>query len=77
MRSFTEPNGFCISILPRMRTLGLGESTETSTIGVLPIMSSTLSLIMPGSVKFGLRVFVTSISRSNTDLAGSIPTNPM
>ena len=43
MRSFTEPNGFCISSLARMRTLGFGERLETSTIGVLPIRSSTLA----------------------------------
>ncbi len=38
MRSLTEPNGFCLSILPRMRTFGLGDEHGTSTIGVLPIM---------------------------------------
>ena len=43
MRSFTEPKGFWLSILARMRTRGLGERTLTSTSGVLPIMSSTLS----------------------------------
>ena len=43
MRSFTDPNGFCISSLARIRTLGLGDRLETSTIGVLPIRSSTLS----------------------------------
>ena len=43
MRSFTEPNGFCISSLAKMRTLGFGDSLETSTTGVLPIRSSTLS----------------------------------
>ena len=41
MRSFTEPAGFCISILARMRTFGFGLRFDTSTIGVLPIMSST------------------------------------
>ena len=59
MRSFTEPNGFCISILARMRTSGFGDRFDTSTIGVFPIMSSTLSLTRPGNVKFGFRVFVT------------------
>ncbi len=42
MRSFTEPNGFWLSSLARMRTSGLGDSAETSTRGVLPINSSTL-----------------------------------
>jgi hypothetical protein len=41
MRSFTEPNGFWLSILARIRTLGFGLSWLTSTIGVLPIISST------------------------------------
>ena len=43
MRSFTEPNGFSFSSLARMRTSGFGDSTETSTSGVLPMSSSTLS----------------------------------
>jgi hypothetical protein len=43
IRSFTDPNGFCISSLARIRTFGLGERFETSTIGVLPIRSSTLA----------------------------------
>ena len=43
MRSLTEPNGFWFSSLARMRTSGLGDSTETSTSGVLPMRSSTLS----------------------------------
>ena len=42
MRSFTDPNGFWLSSLARIRTSGLGESTDTSTSGVLPIRSSTL-----------------------------------
>ena len=42
MRSFTEPNGFWLSSLPMMRTFGFGDSTLTSTIGVLPMRSSTL-----------------------------------
>ncbi len=46
MRSLTEPNGFWLSSLARMRTFGLGESEDTSTIGVLPIRSSTLSLTL-------------------------------
>src|SRR4029077_19897017 len=40
MRSFTEPNGFWLSILARFRTRGFGLSALTSTSGVLPIMSS-------------------------------------
>ena len=43
MRSFTEPNGFWLSSLARMRTRGLGLSALTSTSGVFPIMSSTFS----------------------------------
>ena len=43
MRSFTDPNGFWLSILARIRTSGFGLSTLTSTSGVLPIMSSTFS----------------------------------
>ena len=43
MRSLTDPKGFWLSILARMRTRGLGESTLTSTSGVLPIMSRTFS----------------------------------
>ena len=43
MRSFTEPNGFCISSLARIRTFGFGDKVEISTSGVLPIRSSTLS----------------------------------
>jgi len=62
MRSFTEPNGFCISILARMRTFGLGDRLDTSTIGVLPTMSSTLSFTSPGIVKVGFKVFVTILS---------------
>ena len=42
MRSLTEPNGFWLSSLATMRTLGFGDSTLTSIIGVLPISSSTL-----------------------------------
>src|SRR5215212_1096615 len=41
MRSFTEPNGFWLSSLARMRTSALGESRLTSTSGVLPMRSST------------------------------------
>src|SRR4051812_28957010 len=41
MRSFTEPVGFWPSSLARMRTPGLGLSSETSTSGVLPTRSST------------------------------------
>ena len=44
MRSFTEPNGFWLSSLARIRTSGFGDNEETSTIGVWPINSSTLSL---------------------------------
>ena len=43
MRSLTDPNGFWLSSLARMRTFGFGDSTDTSTSGVLPISSSTLS----------------------------------
>src|SRR3954452_20261368 len=42
MRSLTEPNGFWLSSFATIRTFGLGESTLTSIIGVLPISSSTL-----------------------------------
>ena len=42
MRSLTDPNGFWLSSLARMRTSGFGESADTSTIGVWPIRSSTL-----------------------------------
>ncbi len=41
MRSLTDPAGFWPSIFARMRTSGFGLSSLTSTIGVLPIMSST------------------------------------
>ena len=41
MRSLTEPKGFWLSILARIRTRGFGLSALTSTSGVLPIMSST------------------------------------
>src|SRR5947209_1631276 len=41
MRSFTEPPGFWPSSLTRRRTAGFGLSSVTSTIGVLPIRSST------------------------------------
>ena len=40
-RSFTEPPGFCPSSFMRMRAEGLGLSALMSTIGVLPIISST------------------------------------
>ncbi len=40
MRSLMEPPGFCPSSLVRMRTFGFGDSTDTSTIGVLPMSSS-------------------------------------
>src|SRR4051794_31632484 len=40
-RSFTDPPGFWPSSLAQMRTLGLGESADTSTSGVLPIRSRT------------------------------------
>ena len=43
MRSLTEPNGFWLSILARMRTCGFGDTALTSTSGVFPIMSSTFS----------------------------------
>ena len=46
MRSFTEPNGFWLSSLARMRTSGFGESADTSTIGVWPMRSSTLSFTL-------------------------------
>jgi hypothetical protein len=42
MRSFTEPNGFWLSSLARIRTSGFGDNSDTSTSGVSPIMSSTL-----------------------------------
>jgi hypothetical protein len=41
MRSLIEPAGFCPSSLATMRTSGLGLMRLTSTIGVLPIRSST------------------------------------
>src|SRR5438067_1794052 len=41
-RSLTDPPGFWPSSLARMRTLGLGLSSLTSTSGVLPMRSSTL-----------------------------------
>ena len=44
IRSLTEPNGFWLSIFATIRTLGFGDNAQTSTMGVLPIMSSTLSL---------------------------------
>ena len=40
MRSFTDPAGFWLSILAMIRTSGLGLSSLTSTIGVLPTRSS-------------------------------------
>src|SRR4051812_10151771 len=43
IRSFTEPNGFWLSSLARMRTCGFGLSALTSTSGVFPIMSSTFA----------------------------------
>src|SRR4051812_43571785 len=46
MRSFTDPNGFWLSSLAIRRTDGFGLRRLTSTRGVLPIMSSTLSLII-------------------------------
>ena len=49
MRSLTEPNGFWPSSLATMRTFGFGDRLLTSTIGVLPIMSSTLSLLEPST----------------------------
>jgi len=42
-RSLTEPPGFHPSSLARMATRGLGLRELTSTIGVLPIRSRTLS----------------------------------
>ena len=56
MRSFTEPNGFWLSILARMRTRGFGLSGLTSTSGVLPIMSSGepyTAVIEPKSYRIG------------------------
>src|SRR5215207_3606384 len=47
MRSFTEPNGFCISSLAMMRTSRFGDSSDTSTTGVLPMRSSTRALTAP------------------------------
>ena len=41
MRSLTEPPGFWPSSLARIRTSGLGLRLLTSTIGVLPMRSST------------------------------------
>lgn len=41
--SFTEPAGLRPSSLTSIRTRGLGLSSLTSTRGVLPIVSSTLS----------------------------------
>ncbi len=41
MRSLIDPPGFCPSSLTAMRTSGLGLSDDTSTIGVLPMRSST------------------------------------
>ena len=41
MRSFTEPAGFWPSSLTRIRAPGCGLSALTSTIGVLPMRSST------------------------------------
>ena len=48
MRSFTEPKGFWFSSFATKRTDGLGERTLTSTMGVLPMRSSTLLLNMAG-----------------------------
>ena len=50
MRSLTEPNGFWFSILAMIRTFGFGDSFDTSTSGVLPIRSRTLSwMIITGA----------------------------
>ena len=46
MRSLTDPNGFWLSSLARMRTSGFGDSCDTSTSGVWPMRSSTLSLTL-------------------------------
>jgi hypothetical protein len=54
MRSFTDPAGFCPSIFPRIRTFGFGLSTETSIIGVLPIISSTEEYTAMGTFR-GIR----------------------
>src|ERR1700750_599141 len=43
IRSFTDPNGFWLSSLARMRTRRFGLSALTSTSGVFPIMSSTFT----------------------------------
>src|SRR5271157_1802782 len=40
-RSFTEPPGFCPSSFMKMRAEGFGLNALMSTIGVLPIISST------------------------------------
>src|SRR3954453_9600090 len=56
IRSFTDPNGFWLSSLARMRARGLGLSALTSTSGVFPIMSSTfMKTGNPGLLKSRLR----------------------
>ena len=41
VRSLIDPVGLSHSILARMRTSGLGESPDTSTSGVLPMVATT------------------------------------
>jgi hypothetical protein len=55
MRSLTEPAGFCPSSLARMRTSGLGLRALTSTIGVLPMRSSTEAWTVMEAVPGGRR----------------------
>ena len=74
MRSLTEPNGFCISILARIRTFGFGDRLETSTIGVLPIMSSTLSFTRPGIAEGAVSMVIVG---SNVVPEAGIPTIPI
>ena len=63
MRSFTEPAGFWPSILPRMRTFGLGLSALQSTIGVLPIMSRTEAWTAMGAPELLGRVAMDATQR--------------
>ena len=74
MRSLTDPNGFWLSSLARMRTSGFGESADTSTIGVWPMRSSTLSLTlaMVSMVRYAFPTAVGS-RHSPMDLVNNLP----
>src|SRR5687768_17559615 len=72
MRSLTDPKGFWLSSLAKMRTSVFGDSSDTSTRGVWPMRSSTLSLTL---AMVSMSLCLSEPSHANRAAVRPIPDN--